>query len=415
MKPRSPIAILACIVMLLTACGKKEEEEGGPQVTVQVATVQRGPIELVVTTDAVLFPLQQAAITPKISAPVKKFYVNRGAKVKQGQLLATLESRDLEGSLAQAQANYESTTKASLPEEIQKAQLDLQAAQQALDAEQKLYDSRENLFKQGALPRKDLDQARVALVQARNQYEIAQRHLQALQAVGARSTTKAAAGQLQTAQANVSYAEIRSPIPGYVTDRPLYSGEMASAGTPLITVMDTSQIVARAHIPQAQAALLKPGDAAEIAAPGAEDKFAARITLVNPATDPNSTTVEIWAQAPNPAGRLRPGTTVQLRVIAKKVNDALTVPASALIKTPDGSPAVMVVQAEPRKNQPGSDEVAHMQPVQVGVTQDDRVQITTGLQAGQRVISSGAYGLPDKTKVNVEAPPAKSESEKTGG
>src|SRR5437588_9514536 len=221
------------MLVWLCACGKKEEEAASPTVTVKVAAVQRGPIEQVVLADAVLFPLQQAAITPKISAPVKKFFVNRGARVKAGQLLATLESRDLQGALAQAQANYESTTKGSLPEEIQKAQLDVQATQQALDAEQKLHDSRENLFKQGALPRKDLDQARVALVQARNQFEIAQRHLQALEAVGAQSTTKAAAGQLQTAQANVSYSEIRSPIPGLVTERPLYSGEMASAGTPL--------------------------------------------------------------------------------------------------------------------------------------------------------------------------------------
>src|SRR6266404_5091971 len=134
-------------------------------------------------------------------------------------------------------------TCSTLPEEIQKAQGDAQAAKVTLEAQQKLYDSREDLYKQGALPRKDLDQAAVALTQAKNQYELAQRHLDALMAVSKQQELKAAAGQLQSAKgkylgaaAQLSYSEIRSPINGVVTDRPLYPGEMAAAGTPLITV-----------------------------------------------------------------------------------------------------------------------------------------------------------------------------------
>ena len=113
-----------------------------------------------------MFPLQQSALTPKIGAPVKAFYVKRGSRVRQGQLLATLENRDLiaaaqdtKGSYDQAQAVYETTTAADLPEQVQKATLDAQAAKQLLDAQQKVYNSRQDLFQQGAMPRKDLDQA----------------------------------------------------------------------------------------------------------------------------------------------------------------------------------------------------------------------------------------------------------------
>jgi len=106
-----------------------------------------------------LYPLAQSAIVPKISAPIKAFYVSR-SKVHAGQLLATLENRDLAAaaqttrSLDQAQAAYTIATASTLPEEIQKAQGDTQAAKVALEAEQKLYDSRQDLYKQGALPRK---------------------------------------------------------------------------------------------------------------------------------------------------------------------------------------------------------------------------------------------------------------------
>src|SRR5437660_6672536 len=94
-------------------------------------------------------------------------------------------------------------------------------------------------------------------------------------AVGQKQELKSASGQLESAkgkymgaQAQLSYSEIRSPIDGVITDRPLYAGEMAAAGTPLLTVMEVSQVIARAHIPQAEAALVKVGDAATIMAPG---------------------------------------------------------------------------------------------------------------------------------------------------
>ena len=401
---RSGLAVIS--LGFLSGCSKPEKE-AEPVVSVQVATVKQAPIEQIIRSEAVLFPLQQAAITPKVSAPVRRFYVNRGDRVKAGQLLATLENRDLsasavenKGSLAQAEAAYATTTAASLPEEMRKAELDVEAARQALDAEQKLYDSRENLYQQGALPRKDLDQARVSLTQAKSQYEIAQQHWNALQAGGKEQELKSASGQLESArgkylgsQAQLSYSEIHSPINGFVTERALYPGEMATAGTPLLVIMDTSGIIAKAHIPHQDAALLKVGNPAELTAAGLDEKIPARITVVSPATDPNSTTIEIWARAANPANHLRPGTTAQLSVTVQKIENAIVVPASAILNQPEGGAAVMLV---------GPDNRAHLQAVQVGIQNGDEVQITSGLQVGQQVITSGGYGLPDNTQVKIE-------------
>jgi HlyD family secretion protein len=394
---------------ILSGCSTKEKEPE-PVVSVQAVEVKKGEIEQVVRAEAVLFPVEQAAITAKINAPVKKFYVNRGAKVKTGQLLATLENSDLtaaatenEGSLKQAEAAYAATTTSGLPEEMRKAELDAESSKQALDAQQKLFESRENLFKQGALPRKDLDQARVSLTQARSQYEVAQKHWDALQAVGREQELKAASGQLQSArgkyvgaQAQLSYSEIRSPINGVVAERALYPGEMATAGSPLIVVVNTSAIIAKAHIPQQEASLLKVGDKAELSVPGIDGPTPARITVISPATDPGSTTIEVWAQAENKGNKLRPGTSAQMEISAAKVPDALIVPSSALLNGADGATNVMVL---------GSDSHAHLQAVQIGIRTGDRVQIKSGVQARQKVINTGAYGLPDNTKVQVEAAP----------
>ena len=94
-------------------------------------------------------------------------------------------------------------------------------------------------------------------------------HIAALQSAGKKQQLKSAEGQLTSAKgkyegaaAQLAYSEVRSPIDGVVTDRPTYPGETPPAGTPLLTVMDTSSVIAKAHIPQDQAVQLKPGDAA---------------------------------------------------------------------------------------------------------------------------------------------------------
>ena len=394
------------LIAFFAACSKGPADKE-PTVSVQAATAERTTLQQTVVTQAVLFPLQQAAITPKISAPVHKFYVNRGSKVRKDQLLAQLENRDLaasseenKGALEQAQAAYETTTAASLPEELQKAELDMEAAKKTLDAQQKVYDSRQELFQQGALPRKELDQSGVDLTQARNQYDIAKKHFDALQAIGKQQELKSAAGQLQAAQgkymgaeAQLSYSEIRSPIAGYVTDRPLYPGEMAAAGVPLITVMDTSQVIAKAHIPQPDAAVLKVGDKATLTVPGETDPIEGKVTIISPALDPNSTTVEVWVQAPNGKQKLKPGTSVQITMIAQTLNDAIAIPAESVLTAQNGTTTVMVI---------GADNRAHQTSVRTGIHQKDKIQIVEGLKQGQRVISTGAYALPDKTKVTVE-------------
>jgi len=415
---RPGILLSLATIVLLSGCKSGEKTEP-VEVSVQAEAAKQEDISRVVNTEAVIFPLAQAAITPKLNAPVRKFYVVRGQKVQQGQLLAELENRDLaaaeldnKGAYEQAQAAYTTNVGATLPEDTRKAEADVENAQKGLDAAQKLYSSREMLFQQGALPRKELDTAGVALTQAKTQYDIAKKHLDGLNAIGKEQALKAAGGQLTSAkgkylgsQAQLSYSEIRSPINGVVTDRPLYPGEMASTTAPFMTVMDISSVIAKAHIPQSDAILLKKGDKATIEVPGL-DKLPGTVTLVSPALDPNSTTVEIWVQIANPKQQLRPGTTGQVSITAQTVHDALIVPVSALLNATGNQAQVMVI---------GADGTAQSRDVKTGIKTSEDVQIISGLKAGEQVVTEGAYGLADKTKVKVEKPSAEPEAGDKGG
>jgi multidrug efflux pump subunit AcrA (membrane-fusion protein) len=409
------VALAMAFSVVTIGCGKGEKEEA-PEVSVQASPAATADISRVVNTEGIIFPVAQSAITPKISAPVKKFYVVRGQKVRQGQLLATLENRDLsaaaldnKGAYEQAEAAYSTSIGATLPEENAKAELDVQTAQQELDAQQKLYDSRQDLFKQGALPRKDLDAAAVSLAQARSAYNIAKKHLAGLNAVGKQGAIKTATGQLTSAkgklmnsQALLSYSEVRSPIAGFITDRPLYPGEMASTAAPLLTVMDISQVIAKAHIPQSDALQLHKGDAATISLAGLEKPINGKVSLISPALDPNSTTVEVWVQASNTDQLLRPGTTAQIAITAQTVKDALVVPAAALLNAKGDAAQVLVVDSQSQ---------AMSRDVKTGISTGQQVQIVSGLKPGEMVVTEGAYGLPDKTKVKIEKPETEAAAE----
>jgi RND family efflux transporter MFP subunit len=188
-----------------------------------------------------------------------------------------------------------------------------------------------------------------------------------------------------------------------ITDRPLYPGEMAAAGTPLLTVMDISSVIAKAHIPQDEAAALKVGDKGTMTVPGIAEPINGKVTVVSPALDPNSTTVEVWFEAKNPRHELKPGTSVHLSLTAQTVKDALVVPASSVLTAPDGTTTVMIA---------GSDGLAHQKAVKLGIRNGDDVQIIEGVNQGDKVVSNGAYGLPDKTKIKIEAAEAPAEEAK---
>jgi HlyD family secretion protein len=402
-----PLITILCLGALLSGC-KKTEDVPPPEVSVQAEKVERKPLTEYVSGEAILVPHAQAAIVSKISAPIKKFLIQRGSRVKKGELLAVLENADLaaavqdsQGALKQADASYATTTKAGVIEDLQKAQLDLAQAKANLDLQQSIVNARQNLLQQGAIPRRDLDTAQAALVQSKAVYDIANQHLNSLKSVSQSATINSAEGALESAkgkyeaaQAGLSYSEIRSPIDGVVTDRPLYAGEMANTGQAIVTVMDTSSLLAKVHLSQEQTTGLKVGDDATLTFTGQDEPAHGKISLISPALDTGSTTLEVWVTVPNKTGKYKAGTPVHVSLAAGTLTDVVTVPNEALIATKSGTPAVMVV---------GADNVAHQKDVKTGITDGHDTQVLSGVQPGDMVVTQGAYGMDDGTKVKIVA------------
>jgi RND family efflux transporter MFP subunit len=240
----------------------------------------------------------------------------------------------------------------------------------------------------------------------RSQYETALKHLDDLNNFAKDEEIKAAAAQRDVAKAHhastqtqLGYSRILSPISGVVTDRPLFEGEMPQNGAPLITVMDVSQVIARAHLSPTDAALLQVGNTANLIFPGLAPA-PGKVTQISPALDPTSTTVEVWIQAANPDGRLKPGSSLRVEAIAQSVSNALVIPYSAVVtNTATGGTSVVVVDAQ---NKPIKKVVT------LGIRDQGNVQVINGLNSGERVVTTGAFQLAqldpailDQTKVTI--------------
>jgi multidrug efflux pump subunit AcrA (membrane-fusion protein) len=411
MRIRFGLALAGICLVVLTACGgaKKEAAEVEAPTPVQVETVRKGPIDRVVTADAVLYPVNQSSPTAKISAPIKRVLVNRGDHVKAGQVLVELEIADLAATANeskslydQSQAALQTVTGATVVEDKAKAQTDLQSAQQVLEAAQKVYDSRAALQKQGALAQRLVDDAKVSLVQAQSAYNTAKQHLDTLNSVGQREQIHAAQAQVEATKAHyensnvqVGYGKITSPISGIVSDRPVYPGEMPASGTPLMTIVDISSVVARANVPVQEAGFIKVGRPATITGPDGD--IAGKVVVVSPAVNPNTTTVEVWIQAPNPEEKLKPGGTVRVAIKAETLQDVTLVSSSAILNSDEGGQIVIVVTP---------DNIAHQHKVSIGVRQGINVEIVSGVNEGDKVVTVGGLGLDDGAKVVIkEAPP----------
>jgi HlyD family secretion protein len=139
--------------------------------------------------------------------------------------------------------------------------------------------------------------------------------------------------------------------------------------------------------------------------PGISDPVPAKVAMISPALDSGSTTVEIWLKIDNEAGELKVGTPVKVSITGTSIAQALEIPLSSIITATDGSKSVMVI---------GGDGAAHIKPVTLGIDDRTNVQVLTGLSPSDMVITVGAYGLDDGTKVKV-GPAGDSTKDDAGG
>ena len=284
------------------------------------------------------------------------------------------------------------------PTGLARAEATLRESSANLAAAQAAHERNQRLLTEGAIPKKEVEASAARLAVAEGEHRVAEQALLTQQqAVSmrdlqmAQSRVEQARARLGAAEAQRSYATIRSPIAGVVAEQLLYEGETAQAGTPLVTVIKIDPVIVRANVTEADAQRLRVG--ANVQVVGDTGPAAGKVTIISPAVDPTNRTREVWIEVANPNARLAPGGFVRVTITAQTIGQALTVPVSA-VQFAAGKPEGTVSVVDDKS-------VAHSVTVGIGVREGDVVAITSGLQDGQLVITEGNYALADGTKVHA--------------
>ena len=405
------LVLVALIIWRLKSAKSETEKEVTPTVSVKVAKAEKGNIAAPVTAIGTIWPREKADVSAKISAQIKQMSLLKNKLVRAGEVIAVLESRDLQAqraeavaALNEARANERSLITGTIPKtnaEDQKALLDARAK---VNNARATYDRRRALFERGGISKKDLEASQLDLTTAEDELRL-QEQTVALRSHSLNPNDRALAAA-RTAQAQqrvanldaqLSYATIRSPITGIVTDQFQYEGELASAGAKLVTIADTSTVIVKAPFSDSAVAQLKAGDAVTVVPTDTSaEEMHGQVTLLSRSSDPTNRTVEVWVTLGNGDGKLRANGAAQVTVFANSKNDAIVVPASALtLEASNGDEGtVMVVDDQ---------KVAHETKVRIGIRTTDKIEIVEGLKGGETVVVEGNYALPDGTKVEPQA------------
>lgn len=402
--------LLVVVILVVWRLNKSSETEAEvtPVVSVKVANVEREAIAAPFSAVGVIWPREKADVSAKLSAQIKQMALLKNKVVAAGEVIAVLESRDLQtqraeavAALNEAKANERSLVTGTIPKtnaEDQKALLDAGAR---VNNARATYERRRVLFEKGGISKKDLESSHLDLTTAEDELRL-QEQTVTLRAKSlnpndralAAARTAQAQQRLATVDAQLSYATIRSPLTGIVTDQFQYEGEFAAAGAKLVTIADTSSVIVKAPFADTVAAQLKVGDPASVLPTDTREEMKGQITLLGRSSDPANRTVEVWVTLANTDGRLRANGAAQVTVFANAKENALVVPAAAV--TLEASNAnegtVMVVDAQ---------NVAHETRITIGIRTAEKMEVVAGLKDGDVVVVEGNFALPDGSKVEI--------------
>ncbi len=203
-----------------------------------------------------------------------------------------------------------------------------------------------------------------------------------------------ASSELATARTQQAFLRVEAPLAGTIARINVRAGEAVDPSTTLAELVDPERLIVNATVPGAELAGVRVGQAGEITTDAALTPLRARIEFVSPQIDPKTGAALVRA-APLSPGGLRPGQFVVLRIVTAEHKGRLAVPIESIVKNSAGTTVVALVH----------DGHAFEKSVETGIRDDDLIEVRAeGLAAGMPVVTEGAYGLPNETKVRVLEP-----------
>ncbi|HXG64899.1 MAG TPA: efflux RND transporter periplasmic adaptor subunit [Blastocatellia bacterium] len=363
---------------------------GGPGMrmqTVQAAAVTRGSIGEKVTLTGSLQPKEQVDVSPKMSGRIVQMRVDTGQPVARGALIAVIEDDEIQQQVERSKAAI-AVGEAS----ISQREAELNNAKAEMERKRRLVEA-------GLLSRQEYETVETRYRVAESQLELA----------------RAQKRQSQAEQRELSIRQgqtrVYSPISGIIAKRHVDTGAMVNASVPIVTVVNVGTMVIMAKASERDIARIKPGTTATViidSLPG--QTWTGRVMRISPVLDPQTRNGEVEIEIDNRGGVLKGEMFARVELDLGTSRETTLIPRDALVYRGD-QPGVYIIESD----------TAKFRPVETGLTQEDKVEVLSGLTEGETVIAGGANLVKDGDKVQVMGGPGrpqagpKPEERKEGG
>jgi len=338
------------LTLLLASCGRGNDGARGgpggrvpgsetPLIPVKVAKAVLDRMDSYVLVNTTLIAERVVNVVAKVSGLVKSIEVEEGDEVRSGDLLAKLDEEELRLELESAKIKFERLEKA--------------------------FRRAKELFESRMISQEEFEKSKFDYETAKVGYE--------------------------SAKLRLRYASIRSPISGIVIERKIKVGDLVRTNQEVFTVADFKPILAEIHVPEKDIRSIRVGQEAKVTVEAIPDvEFLGRVKRISPVVSPESGTVKVTIEVRDPKRLLKPGMFASVYILVESHLNAVVIPKMALIFGEEGE-RVFVVR----------DSVAEERIVKTGFSDRERVEIVSGVEAGELVVTVGQDELRDGMRVRI--------------
>jgi RND family efflux transporter MFP subunit len=407
-------ALIMCSLLListtLVGCG------GAPQspvsiVPVRVETLSESNVQETSEFLALLDSKQAVMIYPRVEGQIASVNVTEGQQVSQGQVLMTIDSAKQQADFKAAQAESQAQQKGIAQQE------NLLVASQALklsslsntELAQKQFTRFQNLATKGAASKQELDRATDTLNKANNDIAIneAQIKSQAAAVENAKSRYLQSQAGIAQQQATLDYYVIRAPFSGTVGDVPVKVGTMVNSSMMLTQVVRGQQLEVKLKLPVDRQSQIALGQNIILENDKGERLGEAKINFISPSVDPQNQTILVKAMVDNSKNQFKVSQIIRAKIVWKET-PGLSVPPTGVLHAA-GQDFVFTIGEDKKLG-----KVAKQIPVKLGVLQNNRYIVISGLKTGDTIIKEGIQKLQNNVPITVLAQRKPVENKTTG-
>lgn len=388
--------------------GQEAAEEGEKQsdqeaAAVETAQVVESDFFLYSTVSAESKAYEEVALTARVQEIVREVLVEVGERVEAGDSLIKMDSRSneisviqAEASLKNAEANLQQALNGPREEEIAQLEAQLEQAESELKLRRENYQRQKQLFEEGYLSQEEIDQANNQLTAAQSSYQSTLKNMEMTKAGATKeeiakleSQVTQAEAQLELAKLQKSYTDINSPITGIVAEVNAQRGELIANNTAAI-ISNIDRIKLTAYVSEKNINSIIPGDQVKVDFTALEAEFTGEIKNISPraASSRRSFPVEIVVE--NPDNIIKAGMTAQVSLPIARAENSIIIPQNALLEDAAGYYTFVAQNGQ-----------ALRRDIEISLENEDNAAVSSGLEAGERVITLGKESLSDGSRINV--------------